>query len=239
MINTTGFMTRGALYMVWGDDANPANDEKISKVLDRSISSLVAVHPELPYEVIRLPKGSLLDKATMFDRSPYDETLFLDADTVVMDKIDFGFEKAAKFGLACCVNECPWGRRYAGLGDHGAIVEYNTGVMFFNRTAKPVFDKWKSLIAEVDSTLHFNAKGQTWTMPHNDQAAFAQAIDDLPFNPFVLPLNWNLRPMWQTSLFGPIVVWHDYTNVPPGVQQWNDKQLTPGQIIDYARLGAK
>ncbi len=230
-MNTTGFLTRGVVYMVWG------NDEKVGKVLDRSISSLVAIHPELPYEVIRLPEGSLLDKATMFDRSPYDETLYLDADTVVMDKLDFGFEKAAKFALACCVNECPWARRYNGLKDHGAIVEYNTGVMFFNRAAKPVFDKWKTLTAEVDSTLHFNAKGQRWTMPCNDQAALAQAIDDLPFNPFVLPLNWNLRPMWQNSLFGPVTIWHDYTNVPPGVQKWNEQQLKPGEIIDYARLG--
>ncbi len=228
--NLTGFKTRGVLYVVWGDDP------KVGRVLDRSINSLEVFHPELPREIVRLPaEASLLDKAKMFSLSPFDETLYLDADTVVMDKLDFGFEKAAQFGLACCVCECPWARRYTGLREHGDIVEYNTGVMFFTRKAKPIFDKWESLI-DIDSTLHFHAKGQKWTMPLNDQAAFAQAADDLPFNPFILPMNWNLRPMWQRALFGPVKIWHDYTDVPDGVQRWNAQQLKPGQIIDYARL---
>jgi hypothetical protein len=65
----------------------------------------------------------------MMELSPFEETLYLDADTVVLDRLDFGFEQAARFGVACCICECPWARRYRGLpNDDG--VEYSTGVLF-------------------------------------------------------------------------------------------------------------
>lgn len=229
-MNITGFKTRGVLYIVWGES------EQTRKALDRSINSLLAVHPELPHEVRRLPEGSnLLDKAQMFELSPYDETLFLDADTVVMDKLDFGFEKAAKHGLACCICECPWARRYGGLKNRGDMIEYNTGVLFFTRRAEPVFDFWYEH-RDIDSSIDFYHDGKKVRMPENDQASFAQAIDETGFNPFVLPMNWNLRPLWQRHLFGPVKIWHDYTDVPYAVQGWNVQQLRDGAIIDYARL---
>ncbi len=46
-------------------------------------------------------------------------------------------------------------------------------------------------------------------MDHNDQAAFAWAIEMTGFNPYVSPINWNLRPRWQRSFFGPLRIWHD------------------------------
>jgi hypothetical protein len=82
-------MTRGVLYITWpGEGRMPA-------MLARSRESLAKVHPELPVHVAELPDGStLLDKARMYDLSPFDQTLFLDADTVVMGNLDYGFEKA-------------------------------------------------------------------------------------------------------------------------------------------------
>src|SRR5262245_58601263 len=125
-------MSRGVLYIVWGD--------KGERALARSLASLKEMHPELPHEIIRLPaetdeyKG-LLEKSRMMSLSPFDETLFLDADTVVLDRLDFGFAQAARFGLACCICESPWARRYRGLPNDDAT-EYNTGVLFFTRAAR-------------------------------------------------------------------------------------------------------
>src|SRR5688572_24905493 len=130
-------MTRGVLYMVW------PGDPRVNAALQRSLDSLAVVHPELEVEVIELPEGSLLDKATMLDRSPFDTTLFLDADTVALDRLDYGFDKAEHFGLACCICECPWARRYGGLKHSGDMIEYNTGVMLFTKGAREVFDSWK------------------------------------------------------------------------------------------------
>ena len=116
-------MTRcGVLYLVWGEYDGSA--------LERSRQSLARVHPDMPVEVTELPVGStLLEKAQMMEFSPFEETLFLDADTVVLDDLSYGFEQMRRFGLACSICECPWARRYTGLS--GDMVEYNTGVLFF------------------------------------------------------------------------------------------------------------
>jgi hypothetical protein len=58
-------------------------------------------------------------------------------------------------------------------------------------------------------------------MPANDQGPFAMAVDNTKFNPFILPLNWNFRPIWHTSFFGPIKIWHDYSDPPPIISELN------------------
>ncbi len=218
-------MKRGIVYLYWG--------EKVRAELERSIASVRRHHPELPIEQIRLPDdSSLLDKATMLDRSPFESTLFLDTDTVVLDRLDFGFGQAERHGLACCICECPWARRYGGL--HGDMVEYNTGVIFFTQAARPVFDLWKRYGAEVDSSIRFYRGQNVVVMPHNDQAGFAKAVAESGFNPSVLPMNWNLRPGWQRTYFGPVKIWHDHSEVPLKLRFWNEEQVLEQAIIRYS-----
>jgi hypothetical protein len=187
--------------------------------------------------VIELPESAnLLNKAEMFHLSPFEETLFLDLDTVVLDRLDFGFAKAAQFGIACCICECPWARRYSGLS--GEMIEYNTGVLFFNRWMSKLFEAWKANVNKLDSSILFKGpNGQMNKMPFNDQGGFAQAIEELAISPYILPLNWNFRPIWQKSFFGPIKIWHDYANVPNGIQEWNTRQRGEQKVIDFTRLG--
>jgi hypothetical protein len=220
---------RGVLYMKWGAKAEP--------LVQRSLASMRAIHPELAIHAVDLPQdASLLDKATMFDLSPFEETLFLDVDTVVLDRLDFGFERARQFGLACCICECPWARRYGSLS--GDLVEYNTGVLFFTRQMKPLFDAWKNTVARLDSSITFlTAPNKLGRMPMNDQAGFAHAVAEMGISPYVLPLNWNLRPLWQKTFFGPIKIWHDYAPVPPGIAKWNERQNGEQKVIEFTRLG--
>lgn len=219
--------TRGVLYIVWGNyDAD---------VLARSRSSLAAVHPELPVEVAELPSDStLLDKARMLDLTPFDETLFLDADTVVLDDLNYGYHQAQRFGLACSICECPWARRYGGLT--GDLVEYNTGVLFFTKAAQPVFETWRDCAEEIDSSIVFHNGDTLARMPLNDQAGFAKAVDDTGFRPFVLPYNWNFRPQWHKSWFGPIKIWHDYADVPEDLRRHNAEQAAPDSIVRLSVL---
>ena len=207
---------RGVVYMVWGAKIEPA--------LQRSLASLRAIHPELPVEVIRIAADpgtnkSLLAKAEMFARSPFGETLYLDADTVILDRLDFGFAKARQFGLACCICEAPWARRYGGLAGSGDMIEYNTGVLFFTEAAKPVFTLWQEMAPTLDSSIRFYLNGRLVTMAANDQASFAAAIERTGLSPFILPRNWNFRADLERLFFGPLKIWHSHSRVPAAINE--------------------
>jgi alpha-N-acetylglucosamine transferase len=223
-------MSRGVIYIVWGERAEDA--------LHRSVAWLKKVHPELTHEVVRLPAGTdqfkgLLEKARMMALSPFDETLFLDSDTMVLDRVDYGFDQAMRFGLACCICECPWARRYRGLAKDDTV-EYNTGVLFFTRAAQEVFDRWQELTPQIDATIdHITWEGKLRTAPFQDQAAFARAVALWERTPFILPLNWNFRPSFYRSFFGPIKIWHAYEDPPPWVTQLAEYYRAPSAIMKY------
>jgi hypothetical protein len=221
-------MTRGVLYMVWGDQAK--------RLCHRSVQSLRQQHPELPFKVLELPESAtLLEKAKMFDASSWDTTLYLDADTVVLERLDYAFQKAEQFGLACCINETPWARRYASMS--GDSIEYNTGVLFWTRRAEPVFRAWEQL-AGVDSAIEIIHEGRCLrVMPLNDQAGFAKAVETTGSNPFVLPLNWNWRPLFQPAISGAVKIWHDQREVLSNMSQWNARQA--GRHVDFLRIVSK
>lgn len=222
-------MSRGIISIYWGDESKLP--------IERLKASVKKFHPELPHEIIKVeaPGGeasSLSQKAAMLDLSPFDETLFLDLDTVVMGRLDFGFEKAVTFGMALAICEAPWGKRYPKIfvGDE---IEYNTGVIFFTKKAKPVFDTWKDLAGRIDSGIIAVGDQGIYTMPANDQGSFALAVEQTGFNPFVLPLNWNFRPQWHRSFFGPIKIWHDYGDPPPFFEELNSYYSNQDSIIQY------
>lgn len=224
--------SRGVLYIVWG--------ESVERWLQRSISSVKEVHPELSVEVVRAPDDGpfqgLAAKSRMFARTPFDETLFLDADTVVLDRLDFGFEKAARFGLACCINESPWAGRYDALRNHRDMIEYNTGVLFFTRKAQAVFEAWARLAPAMDSASRSVRDGKGVKMPFNDQCSFAAAVEEAGTAPFVLPLNWNFRAEFMDSFFGPLKIFHGYMDPPEGIGELNARYRTGTQIIQRHSL---
>lgn len=222
--------TRGVLYVVWG---------KVDDYLDRSRESLRAWHPELPVHVVRYPDskgdGALLQKSAMGGLTPFDETLYLDADTVVLAPLDFGFMQAQRHGLACSICECPQARRYPEIA--GDQIEYNTGVLFWTAKASKVMADWATLAHSKPSSILFNLRGRLAQMKANDQAGFSHAIEANQFCPFVLPLNWNFRPRWQWTWHGPIVIWHDTGPVPRGIVEWNAQQNSAGALLGFSKFG--
>jgi hypothetical protein len=227
-------MTRGILSIYWGAESKLP--------IERLKASVKKYHPELQHEIIKVeaPSGDpgSLKKAAMLDLSPFDETLFLDLDTVVLGRLDFGFEKAIQHDLAIAICEAPCGRRYPKLFQ-GDEIEYNTGVLFFTKKAKPLFDKWQELAETVDSAILGINEGQMCTMPANDQGSFSLAVDQLKFNPFVLPLNWNFRPIWHKSFFGPIKIWHDYSDPLPFLMSNSHITQIKVQSFNITKVGSK
>lgn len=206
-------MNRGVLYIVWGDS--------IGKYLGRSMQSVRTVHPELPIHVERLSDNAqgLKAKTRMGRLTPFDSTLCLDADTVVLGPLDFAFERAEQFGLACCICEAPWMRRYG--TQEGDAIEYNTGVLFFTQAARQTFNLWEQLSEHPHGhSSRWQIAGDVMTrgLQFDDQASFGRAVVASEMNPFVLPINYNLRPTFHRSFFAPVKIWHAYEDVPNRVR---------------------
>ena len=126
------------------------------------------------------------------------------------------------------------GCRHKDLESYGDLVEYNTGVLFFSEKAKPVFDAWARLAPTVESSLLFvNDDGDVRRQPHDDQAAFALALHETGFVPFVLPLNWNFRPNFYRSFFGPLKIWHHYRDPGKLIHEIAEYYRKPDAVFQY------
>jgi hypothetical protein len=227
---------RGVLWMRWGETPG----------LERSRASVRHWHPELPQHVAEMPADStVLCKSKMYDLSPFEETLFLDADTTVLGKLDYGYAIAGIHGIALTHSANPWQRRYYKMSCRQDDVEYSSGVVFFNKrttagdcnesVAKRVFDEWKAL--NFDSRCKYtDDAGVTHEQEHNDQALLSLAIHRELFNPFVLPPNWNFVPRWQKQFFGPLKIWHGLEDIPQSLLKWNEEQAQPDAVIQCASL---
>ena len=66
----------------------------------------------------------------------------------------------------------------------------------FTKTESNVFEEWKNLVKVLDSSIDLVKGSERARIEVNDQGPFAMALEKTGFNPFVLPLNWNFRPMW-------------------------------------------
>lgn len=211
-MTSAGSGDRGVLYIAWGD--------RVDQFVDRSIASLRLHHPDLPVHVAKVtpqdPSRALREKARMAQISPFKTTLYLDADTTVMGNLDFGFEQAERFGIACSICESPWLRRYdRQLGDQ---LEYNTGVLFFSGGGRAVFDRWDQLADSSPAASRWTKIDNVVRGSHyDDQASFAAAVRECGFNPFILPMNFNFRPEFYRSAFLPLKIWHDYVAPPAGL----------------------
>lgn len=172
-------MKRGILYYIWG---TYKKDQ-----LHRSIKSAEKFGYE--YEVITAK--SKLDgfrkREHLFDSTPFDTTLYLDIDTEIRNTLEFGFDMAEKYKLACAiapVSEC-YDCREAKSIKHLTprdMPQYNCGVLFFTKETEPIFRRWEELLREHPDSAR------------NDQPYFSLSVYEHDINPYVLPKNWNYRP---------------------------------------------
>jgi len=223
---------RGVLYIAWGT----AGDGQAA-LLERAVASLRQVHPELSHHVARLPGAAPhIEKARLHELTPFETTAYLEVDTVVLDRLDFGFEMAERYGLACCHGANPWRRRYVGAA--GDAVEYDTGVLFFGAAARAVFEVWRALAPVLDATICYAEDRQVKQAPRDDRLAFGHAVEQCGAAPFILPLNWNLRPRWQPRFFGPVKIWHDRADVPEKLRDVMRYYEGPQAVVQFHHLDA-
>ena len=175
------------------------------QVLQRTINYARALHLDLPIHIQPLvPNQPTINKRELFDASPFQETLFLDVDAFILDRLDFGFEMAAKYGMACCIGECPWIRRdRPGTGD---LVNYNPGVLFFSK-GSAVFRP----LGKYGEGHAPHAAGQSAVSPPGDDVGRRNHVfhgdgrksADAVHSSFEL----EFQPRSQRTFWGPIKIW--------------------------------
>lgn len=166
----------------------------------RAVQSLALTTPELPVVVFtdhpeifannrvktrRLAdaKGSFCDKIAAMAESPFDLSLFLDADTVALEPIGGLFHLLSGFDLAVSLES------YTPEDTHGlppSFPEFNTGVILFRKSPASTrfLETWR------DAYRHDK---QSPTPPKHDQPSFRRALfrSELRFTP--LSSRWNFR----------------------------------------------
>lgn len=188
-------MKCGVLYVAYGQ---PAIDEA-----RRSIESLKRYHPAWPVAIVaqKPVQGAKLVKEPDSDGapgrwakvrldklSPFDDTLFLDADTRVYGKLDMGFEILQAGWEMVMVASGPQAsealghlcdkERYETLTETIDPLQLNTGVIWFRKTerVKRLFEEWRR------QWLRYKDK---------DQGAFLRALEARPVKLFLLGRPFN------------------------------------------------
>lgn len=155
-------------------------------------------------------------KSELYSLSPFDRTLFLDTDTLVLTDLNLPFSKLDVYDF--CLVPAPYYRLwdYYGLirndylNLHDDTPMYNSGVMFFRKSenVKMTFRRWGELCKK-----HQKIRG--------DQGFLSIALSQTKATVFTLPPNYNFRGFWQL-LSGPIRIWHSRWPVPTNKDSWNE-----------------
>lgn len=185
--------------------------------------------------IIRAPftTGGFLRKTEMINYLPheYDVYLFLDSDTIVIEDISLGFDKAEKFSIA--VSPAPhysldqfWNfdriMTAEGVPCKGQL-QYNTGVIFFRNTAavRTIFRRWMDLAVRYQKQFS------------NDQPFFTLAMEQLDFNPYTLSISYNYRGFGD-AISGIVRIWHSHGEPPANInefeQAWPPRRAWPGKV---------
>ena len=187
-------------------------------------------------EVIRatFETQGLLRKTEMARLLPdtYDAYLFLDSDTIVIEDISLGFEKAEQVGIAAAVAphySLDWFHafdRYMKLEGVPCLgqLQYNTGVIFFSNSpaVKAVFQLWMELGLKYRQEYS------------NDQPFFTLAMEKLGFTPYTLTLCYNYRGFGD-PISGLVRIWHSNGRMPRRINEhpeaWPGRMAWPSRVL--------
>jgi hypothetical protein len=183
--------------------------ERIVKEILQSASSLKKVHPEMRitvfsdreigrpelFESVQLisdPKYSYIDKILPLTETPYEYTLYLDSDTIVLNPVTALFELLDQFDLAIALEPKPKQLQYPTQVPE-SFPEYNTGVFSYRKNVgnMDLFRQWHACYSEQKA----NVPGTT-----HDQPAFREVLYHSPVRFTTLPSQYNLRPLYLTCL---------------------------------------
>lgn len=195
-------MDKGVLYIV-GDDKYFEETVQSAKSIRRYTSVDIAVVterdpedcPEIFDQIIFSDTLGVdfSDKVRNIDKSPFDRTVFLDADTYVTEDISPLFNILDTVDIAA--SHAPY-RSDAEVNVPEPFPEFNTGVVPFadRESVHELFDSW------IDYYSTFNYE--------KDQPAFRKAMYETSVRHHVLTPEWNCRSIYPGYLDGNVKIIH-------------------------------
>lgn len=209
-------MSDGAIYII-------TKDERYVKLLEASAASLKRVMPDLPITVfsqfslssahfdkiipVSTEGDGFYDKARLMLDSPYDRTLFLDADIYVAEPVTELFALLDRFDFAATHEEylnTDWFNDYPRPDVPMSFPEFNTGVLAFKRSSNmhQVLQEWSRLYNEFLKNDPNSAI--------NDQPFFRVAAYHGDARIATLGREYNCKFRGQGYLNGPLKVLHGH-----------------------------
>jgi hypothetical protein len=207
-------MSNGAIYIV-------TRDPRYVQLLCISAERLKTMMPDLPItvfsqfpidnpcfeRVIRVEPSSdgFYDKTRLIRQSPYQKTIFVDADIYVAQPFPELFALLDKFDCAACHEEyadTDWFHSYPLPEIPSSFPEFNTGILLFNRS--PRIDR---LLAQWDE-LYQQFLKQKPGVAINDQPFFRAAVYHSDIRIATLTREYNCKFRGQGYLTGPVKILH-------------------------------
>jgi len=211
-------MSNGAIYVL-------SQDERYVDLALQSAASLKRAMPDLPITAfsqfpIRSPliervipiqptRHGFYDKTKLMRESPYERTLFIDADILVLERFPELFDLLDRFDCAATHEEyvsTDWFNHYPRNDIPSSFPELNTGIFLFKRSARmeSVFTECEALYAR-----HLEANPD---QPINDQPFFRAAIYYSDARVATLTRDYNCKFRGQGYLNGSLKILHGHVD---------------------------
>jgi hypothetical protein len=209
-------MSEGAIYII-------TQDSRYTGLLLNSAASLKRVMPDLPVTVFsQFPLESPLfervirvegsqdgfyDKTLIMPQTPYERTLFIDADTYVVDPVPELFTILDQFDCAATHEEyvnTDWFNHYPRPDIPACFPEFNTGILVFKRSLRMnrVLEDWPKL---YQSFIAENPGKKI-----NDQPFFRAAVYCNAVRMATLTREYNCKFRGQGYLNGRVKILHGH-----------------------------
>jgi hypothetical protein len=218
-------MANGAVYIV-------TQDSRYVDLLRISAQRLKTVMPDLPItifsqfpisdgcfdQVVRVEGSSdgFYDKTRLIRESPYERTIFVDADIYVAEPFPELFSLLDRFDCAATHEEymdTDWFHRYPRPDIPASFPEFNTGIFLFKRSASVdrLLMKWGELFREFME--------QYPKLAINDQPFFRAAVYETDVRMATLTREYNCKFRGQGYLAGPVKIVHGHVDLKFDLEQ--------------------
>jgi len=187
-------MSRGVLYIVFGDNFIQEMKFSIESVKKHNPDMHITVFSDRDVECDLIDDVKIMKvqhmrpKIDYINLAPYDQTLFLDTDTIINHSLDDLFGILDKYDIALAHDLARKRKKFFHtIPEYGKIPysfsEVNTGVMAFNKNekVKNLFELWKANFYKYYSVV-------PW-----DQPSFRISLWQSDISLYVLPVEYNIR----------------------------------------------